>query len=186
MTSFIEDIQYQIQVMQAYKDGARIMQKHRKYPFREGCEVCQPEWDWVNYIYYVKKEESKTHKDVVLDKLVILHALRGEHETNPDLAVNDLIQMEVTIALDPLVSERARVLQNRIPSWLNGIPVTLDPREIGEDKMTELMAKAKFPCFMIFLPNASMVKAMHRQVSSFQEWMNLTNFTNHYRVTVRF
>lgn len=43
-------------------------------------------------------------KNVLIDKLIISHILKAEHETNPELALNDLLAYESQLTLDPKVS----------------------------------------------------------------------------------
>jgi hypothetical protein len=47
-------------------------------------------------------------KETILHTLLINHALKAEHETNPELALSDLIKIEVAMAIDPAISESAR------------------------------------------------------------------------------
>jgi hypothetical protein len=49
-------------------------------------------------------------KEAVIDKLIVSCIYRKEHETNPEKAINDLLEWEVTIALDPSVSSKAQAL----------------------------------------------------------------------------
>ena len=49
----------------------------------------------------------------LIDRLVILHIYRKEHEDNPALALKELIDYEVQIALDPQVSSEAQALIDR-------------------------------------------------------------------------
>ena len=46
-------------------------------------------------------------KEAVLDALVINFILTEEHKTNPRKALQDLINWEVTLALDPQISNRS-------------------------------------------------------------------------------
>lgn len=52
-------------------------------------------------------------KDSIIEKLIVSHCYKAEHETNPELAINDLISWEVNVALDPAVSEQAQALIDR-------------------------------------------------------------------------
>ena len=49
----------------------------------------------------------------LIDRLVVLHIYRKEHETDTALALKDLIDYEVQIALDPQVSSDAQALIDR-------------------------------------------------------------------------
>lgn len=55
-------------------------------------------------------------KDAVIDRLVSLHIYNPSHDEDPVKALNDLIQMETEIALDPKVSEKAQELYDNI-NW---------------------------------------------------------------------
>lgn len=46
-------------------------------------------------------------KKTMLHALLINHALKAEHETDPELALSDLIKIEVAMAIDPAISESA-------------------------------------------------------------------------------
>lgn len=59
--------------------------------------------------------ESNEWKHIIIEKLVVCGILRKEHETNPRLAVEDLLTWEVCVALDPVVSEDARRLLYTTP-----------------------------------------------------------------------
>ncbi|WP_429380706.1 hypothetical protein [Pseudomonas laurylsulfatiphila] len=47
-------------------------------------------------------------KETMLHALLINHALKAEHETDSELALSDLIKIEVAMAIDPAISESAR------------------------------------------------------------------------------
>jgi hypothetical protein len=49
-------------------------------------------------------------KEAVIDKLIIAHSYTEEHEDNPIKALNDLLSIEMQIALDPAVSSEAQAL----------------------------------------------------------------------------
>lgn len=55
-------------------------------------------------------EAANEWKNIIIDKLVICGIFRKEHETNPRLAVDALLNWEIAVALDPAVSEDARML----------------------------------------------------------------------------
>lgn len=59
--------------------------------------------------------ESNEWKHIIIEKLVVCGILRKEHETNPRLAVEDLLAWEVCVALDPVVSDDARKLLYTTP-----------------------------------------------------------------------
>ena len=52
-------------------------------------------------------------KEVVIEQLMVAHIYRHEHEGQPRLALHDLIDYHMSIALDPAVSQPARDLINR-------------------------------------------------------------------------
>jgi hypothetical protein len=52
-------------------------------------------------------------KDEVIEKLVISHNYKAEHENDPAKALHDLLSWEVAIALDPQVSSDAQALIDR-------------------------------------------------------------------------
>ena len=52
-------------------------------------------------------------KEWIIEKLVVSHIYRNEHETDPLKAINDLLSYEVEIALDPQVSSDAQALIDR-------------------------------------------------------------------------
>jgi hypothetical protein len=54
--------------------------------------------------------QANEWKDVVIDALVCEWALKAEHETNPRLALADLLNSNATMALDPEISEAAQAL----------------------------------------------------------------------------
>jgi len=54
--------------------------------------------------------KPRTFEEVVIDQLVINHALQACHQSNPEKAVMDLILYETQIALDPAVSKEAQDL----------------------------------------------------------------------------
>jgi hypothetical protein len=60
--------------------------------------------------------ESNEWKHIIIEKLVMCGILRKEHEMNPRLAVDDLLAWEVSVALDPAVSDDARRLLYTTPS----------------------------------------------------------------------
>ena len=51
--------------------------------------------------------EQSEWERVLIERLVVLHILSPEHETNPSKALHDIISYEVLISLDPLVSSDA-------------------------------------------------------------------------------
>jgi hypothetical protein len=59
-----------------------------------------------------KLVEAQQWKEVVIDKLVIGHIYCSAHDHNPQKAMNDLLSWEITIALDPKVSELAQELKD--------------------------------------------------------------------------
>ena len=54
--------------------------------------------------------EQSEWERVLIERLVVLHILSPEHETNPSKALHDIISYEVLISLDPLVSSDAVAL----------------------------------------------------------------------------
>ena len=57
-----------------------------------------------------KALEQSEWERVLIERLVVLHILSPEHETNPSKALHDIISYEVLISLDPLVSSDAVAL----------------------------------------------------------------------------
>ena len=55
-------------------------------------------------------QTSNPWKDRVIDHLVTWYIYRNEHEDDPNKALQDLLSIETSCALDPLVSEAARDL----------------------------------------------------------------------------
>ena len=55
-------------------------------------------------------KECTPWEDAIIDGLVVAHVYRKEHDTNPSMALNDLISWHVRVALDPTVSSDARAL----------------------------------------------------------------------------
>ena len=55
-------------------------------------------------------KECTPWQDAVIDGLVVAHVYRKEHDTDPRLALQDLISWHVRVALDPTVSSDARAL----------------------------------------------------------------------------
>jgi hypothetical protein len=53
---------------------------------------------------------AKEWKDRVIDALVVSWAYKKEHETNPQLAIADLVMSEIQMALDPQISSGAQKL----------------------------------------------------------------------------
>lgn len=49
-------------------------------------------------------------REAIIEKLVIWGIYTGEHESDPQKAINDLLNMEVSVALDPQVSRDASAL----------------------------------------------------------------------------
>jgi hypothetical protein len=49
-------------------------------------------------------------QEAIIDALVIRHIYKYEHENNPRKALNDILNWEVMVALDPLVSSEAQAL----------------------------------------------------------------------------
>lgn len=60
-------------------------------------------------------EAANEWKNIIIDKLVICGIFSKEHKTNPRLAVDDLLAWEVSVALDPVVSDDARKLLYTTP-----------------------------------------------------------------------
>ena len=58
----------------------------------------------------IKALEQSEWERVLIERLVVLHILSPEHETNPSKALHDIISYEVLISLDPLVSSDAVAL----------------------------------------------------------------------------
>lgn len=56
------------------------------------------------------RREAKKWQDAVIDALVCAHIYTREHDIDPKKAVHDLICWEVSVALDPRVSKKARDL----------------------------------------------------------------------------
>jgi hypothetical protein len=52
-------------------------------------------------------------KRAVIEKLVVSHIYTDEHETNPEKALNDLLDSENALCLDPRVSPQAQALIDR-------------------------------------------------------------------------
>jgi hypothetical protein len=65
---------------------------------------------------------SNDWKDEVLDALTINWHLSEENHKNPRLAVSDLVRAEVSLALDPTVSQAAQLMINeRDVQWRDAI-----------------------------------------------------------------
>ena len=58
-------------------------------------------------------KECTPWEDVIIDGLVVAHIYRKEHDTDPGLALHDLISWHVRAALDPKVSSDAQALVER-------------------------------------------------------------------------
>jgi hypothetical protein len=54
--------------------------------------------------------QKRGWKEVVIEKLMVSHIYRNEHDSDPDKALNDLIAWQMRIALDPQVSSDAQAL----------------------------------------------------------------------------
>tara|TARA_R100001377_G_scaffold69968_1_gene45326 strand:- start:1204 stop:1422 length:219 start_codon:yes stop_codon:yes gene_type:complete len=54
--------------------------------------------------------EHSIWKETLIDRLVALHIYSDTHQENPRQALHDIIDWEVKIALDPLVSSDAVAL----------------------------------------------------------------------------
>lgn len=65
--------------------------------------------------FHASQDRNSAHA-VLMDALICSHIYRKEHETNPRLALADLIQWETQVALDPKVSEDARKLRDTFKS----------------------------------------------------------------------
>lgn len=57
-------------------------------------------------------EDLKAWKDNAIEQLVVTHIYREEHQSNPRLALIDLIDYHMSIAIDPQVSEPAQRLMD--------------------------------------------------------------------------
>lgn len=57
-----------------------------------------------------KHDTENPWKQAVIEKHVVNHTLKAEHETNPELAINDLLSYETQVQLDPAVSSAAAQL----------------------------------------------------------------------------
>lgn len=57
---------------------------------------------------------TDSFKEIVVEQLLVAHIYRQEHETNPILALNDLIDYHMSIALDPVVSKPVRDLMVKV------------------------------------------------------------------------
>ena len=55
-------------------------------------------------------KECTPWEHAIIDGLVVAHVYRKEHDTNPSMALNDLISWHVRVALDPTVSSDAQAL----------------------------------------------------------------------------
>jgi hypothetical protein len=49
-------------------------------------------------------------QDAIIDALVIRHIYQAKHDTDPRAALNAILDWEVMVALDPLVSSDAQAL----------------------------------------------------------------------------
>ena len=70
--------------------------------------------------YYTADQMQATHQAgreaallPLLDLLVVLHIYRKEHDTDTALAIKELVDWEIEIALDPQVSSDAQALIDR-------------------------------------------------------------------------
>jgi len=59
----IEELNYQIFTMQAYKDGKKIMVKNKRYLSSTWIDIDPPGWDWKNFDYKIKEEGNEKRKD---------------------------------------------------------------------------------------------------------------------------
>lgn len=58
----------------------------------------------------MSEQTSNPWKDQIIDHLVIWHIYRAVHEDDPKKALQDLLNIETSCALDPSVSEAAQAL----------------------------------------------------------------------------
>ena len=61
----------------------------------------------------------------LIDRLVILHIYRKEHETDTALAIKEMVDWEIQIALDPQVSSDAQALIDRGRESMDGLVSTV-------------------------------------------------------------
>lgn len=57
--------------------------------------------------------ELRKWKEVVINAAIVSWCYKREHETNPQLALHDVVCIEVDYALDPRISTDARELERR-------------------------------------------------------------------------
>jgi hypothetical protein len=60
-----------------------------------------------------RRELEASFKEIVIDALVVNCIYRAEHETNPGMALADLIAWEQRCALDPAIISEAQALIDR-------------------------------------------------------------------------
>lgn len=58
----------------------------------------------------MSEQTSNPWKDQIVDHLVIWHIYRAVHEDDPEKALQDLLNIETSCALDPSVSKAAQAL----------------------------------------------------------------------------
>jgi hypothetical protein len=66
-----------------------------------------------NFARMVEEASTNEWKDAVIDELVCAYILTKEHETNPRKAIQDAIEWNCMVALDPRVSSEAEALIER-------------------------------------------------------------------------
>jgi hypothetical protein len=58
--------------------------------------------------------DGEPWKDAVIQALVVASSYRAEHDTNPPLAVADLIDVELQMAMNPRTSKEAKEMIERV------------------------------------------------------------------------
>ena len=73
------------------------------------CDITGIE-EFAYLIIEAHNKENEGWKQAVIDQLVVLHIYNDTHNDDPRKAIKDLVTYENSLALDPLVSERASEL----------------------------------------------------------------------------
>lgn len=73
--------------------------------------------NFTNWLQYHKlpelEDERDEWKNAIIERLVVSHIYREDHDDDPELALNELLAWEAQLVLDPLVSSAAQALIDR-------------------------------------------------------------------------
>lgn len=64
----------------------------------------------IDLTQFERGDDKNQWKETLIDGLVVCHIYTKEHDSNPRKALHDIVNWNVTVALDPLVSEEAQEL----------------------------------------------------------------------------